>query len=55
VGSETKTVRLSLKAKDLAYWDAEKKQWVVEDDKVNLMLGGSSSDVKLQQPIDAKS
>jgi beta-glucosidase len=52
---ETKTVRITLKAKDLAYWDAEKKQWVVEDDKVNLMLGGSSADVKVQQAIDVKS
>jgi beta-glucosidase len=48
---ETKTVHLTLKAKDLAYWDVEKKQWVVEDEKVNLMLGGSSSDVKVQQAI----
>jgi beta-glucosidase len=48
---ETKTVRIRLQAKDLAYWDAEKKQWVVEDEKVNLMVGGSSADVKLQQAI----
>jgi beta-glucosidase len=48
---ETKTVRIALPAKDLAYWDATKKQWVVEDEKVNLMLGGSSADVKVQQTI----
>ena len=48
---ETKTVRLTLKAKDLAYWDMQKKQWVVEDEKVNLMLGGSSADVKVQRTI----
>jgi beta-glucosidase len=52
---ETKTVQLKLKAKDLAYWDAAKKQWVVEDEKVNLMLGGSSADVKVQQAIELKS
>jgi beta-glucosidase len=52
---ETKTVQITLKAKDLAYWDVAKKQWVVEDEKVNLMLGGSSSDVKAQQAIDLKS
>jgi hypothetical protein len=40
-----------LKAKDLAYWDEQKKQWVVEDESVNLMLGGSSADVKVQQTI----
>jgi beta-glucosidase len=48
---ETKTVQIPLKAKDLAYWDAQKKQWVVEDEKVNLMVGGSSADIKLQQAI----
>jgi beta-glucosidase len=48
---ETKVVLFQLKAKDLAYWDADKKQWVVEDEKVNLMVGGSSADIKLQQMI----
>ena len=48
---ETKVVLFQLKAKDLAYWDADKKQWVVEDEKVNLMVGASSADVKLQQTI----
>jgi beta-glucosidase len=48
---ETKIVLFQLKAKDLAYWDADKKQWVVEDEKVNLMVGGSSADIKLQQTI----
>ena len=48
---ETKTVQMKLQAKDLAYWDAQKKQWVVEGDKVNLMLGGSSADVKVQKTI----
>jgi len=48
---ETKTVRMTLQAKDLAYWDAAKKQWVVEDEKVNLMVGGSSADVKVQKTI----
>ena len=31
--------------------DAQKKQWVVEDEKVNLMVDASSADVKLQQTI----
>jgi beta-glucosidase len=48
---ETKTVQMKLQAKDLAYWDAQKKQWVVEDDKADLMLGGSSADVKVQKTI----
>jgi len=49
---ETKIVLFQLKAKDLAYWDADKKQWVVEDEKVNLMVGASSADVKVQQTIN---
>jgi beta-glucosidase len=52
---ETKIVLFPLKAKDLAYWDEQKKQWVVEDEKVNLMVGGSSADVKLQQTINVGS
>jgi beta-glucosidase len=48
---ETKTVQITLQAKDLASWDAQKKQWVVQDEKVNLMVGASSADVKLQQTI----
>jgi beta-glucosidase len=48
---ETKTIQFLLRAKDLAYWDAPEKQWVVEDDKVNLMVGASSADARLQQTI----
>jgi beta-glucosidase len=48
---EQKILLFTLKAKDLAYWDEQKKQWVVEEDKVNLMVGGSSADVKAQQTI----
>ena len=52
---ETKTVQIPVKAKDLAYWDAQKKQWVVENEKVNLMVGASSADVKLQRTISVGS
>ena len=48
---ETKAVQITLQAKDLAYWDVQKKQWVVEDDTVDLMLGASSADVKVQETI----
>jgi len=34
---------VTLQAKDLAYWDVQKKQWVVEDGTVDLMLGASSA------------
>ena len=49
---ETKIVQIALKAKDLAYWDSQKKQWVVEDERVTLMVGASSADVRLQQTIE---
>jgi beta-glucosidase len=45
---ETKTVRISLKSKELAYWNTEKKCFVVEPDKIKLMIGSSSVDIKLQ-------
>ena len=33
----------------------KKKRWVVEYDKVSLMLGGSSADVKVQKTISVNS
>jgi len=48
---ETKAVQMTLLAKDLAYWDAQKKQWVVEDDTVDLLLGASSADVRVQKTL----
>jgi beta-glucosidase len=48
---ETKTVRMTLKAEDLGYWDSQKKQWVVEAGNVKLMVGASSADVRLQQTV----
>lgn len=52
---ETKAVQMTLQAKDLAYWDTQKKQWMVEDDKVDLMLGASSADVRVQKTISVNS
>jgi beta-glucosidase len=52
---QAKTVRIPLQAKDLAYWDTQKKQWVVESGKVNLMVGTSSAGIKLQQTINVGS
>ena len=49
---ETRTVQIPLKAQALAYWDAGKKSWVVEPDRVKLMVGSSSADVKLEKTID---
>jgi beta-glucosidase len=47
----TKTVELELKAEDLAYWNIEKHQFVVEKGKVNLMIGNSSESIRLTKQI----
>lgn len=48
---ETKRVTLKLDAKQLAYWDVKSKRFVVEPDKVLLMIGGSSADVRLKREL----
>ena len=51
---ETKRVTLTLAAAQLAYWDVKSKRFVVEPDKVRLMVGGSSADVRLSREISVK-
>jgi beta-glucosidase len=48
---ETKTVRIPVRAAQLAYWDTEQKALVVEKDTVRLMAGTSSADIKLHADI----
>lgn len=48
---ESKTVSIPLDAKNLAYWDVKAHKFVVEKDKVQLMIGSSSADIKQQQII----
>ncbi len=48
---ETKTVRMTLGAKQLAYWEPSRHDWVIEPDRVQLMIGASSSDIKLNHTI----
>jgi beta-glucosidase len=48
---ETKPVSLTLKAEQLAYWDVKSKRFVVEPDRVRLMVGGSSADVRLSREL----
>jgi len=45
---ETKTVTLSLPAKSLAYWDTSKQAFIVEPDRIEISVGGSSADEKLR-------
>jgi beta-glucosidase len=49
---ELQTVQISLKGSDLAYWDTAKQSWTVEKDKVKIMVGASSADIRLDQSID---
>jgi beta-glucosidase len=49
---ESQTVQIPLKGSDLAYWDAAKQSWVVENDKVKIMVAASSADVRLDKTID---
>ena len=49
--NETKTVSIPLAATDLAYWDVKAHKFVVEKDKIQVMVGSSSADIKQQQVI----
>ncbi|HJQ30756.1 MAG TPA: glycoside hydrolase family 3 C-terminal domain-containing protein [Pyrinomonadaceae bacterium] len=48
---EVKTVTLPLKAAALAYWDTAQHRFVVERDRVELMLGTSSADIRLRKTV----
>lgn len=43
---ETKTVDFHLRAGDLAYWNDTKKAWSIEHDRVRVMMGSSSEEIK---------
>jgi beta-glucosidase len=43
------TVELSLNAKDTAYWNVEKHDWVVEEGSLRIRVGSSSADKDLNQ------
>lgn len=49
---EARTVQIPLKGSDLAYWDTARQAWVVEKDKIKLMVGASSADIRLDRTID---
>ena len=48
---ETKTVSMELKGDQLGYWDAGKHRFVVEQDKIQIMVGSSSADMKLSKIV----
>jgi beta-glucosidase len=48
---ETKTVTIPLKAQALAYWNEASNHFVVEPDKVQIKIGSSSDDIKLEKTV----
>ena len=51
---EEKTVKLSLPASRLAYWNAETDRWIVEKDVIEITVGGSSTDARLMKSIQVR-
>ncbi|MER6121994.1 glycoside hydrolase family 3 C-terminal domain-containing protein [Streptomyces sp. NPDC001795] len=48
---ETKTVRLRLRASDLAHWDVTRSKWVVETGTYDVMAGASSADIRTRAAL----
>ncbi len=48
---QMKTVQFQLSAKALAYWDDQKSKWTVEQDRVRVMIGSSSSQIKEKREV----
>lgn len=48
---EEKVVKLSLPGSRLAYWNAQTDRWVVENDQIEITVGGSSVDARLRKTI----
>jgi hypothetical protein len=46
--------KLSLAASHLGYWDTKTGRWVVENDRMEIAAGGSSSDVRLRKTIPVR-
>jgi beta-glucosidase len=51
---EEKTVKLSVPSSRLAYWNAETDRWVVENDRIEITVGGSSTDARLKKSIQVQ-
>ena len=49
---KTMTVEIPLKASSLAYWDVSQQKFIVEEDKIEIQVGASSSDIRAKKMID---
>ncbi len=48
---ESKKVKISLEEKDFAYWDVNKNDWAAEPGEFKILIGSSSSDIRLVEKI----
>ncbi len=49
---QTRLVEIPLNAESLAYWDADKHSFVVEEGRIQLLVGSSSEDIRLKKNIE---
>jgi beta-glucosidase len=49
---ETRKITIPLKPEDLEYWDTSSKQFVLENGKVDVKIGASSADIRLEKLIN---
>jgi beta-glucosidase len=52
LAGEQKTVTIPLSAKSLAYWDLDKHDFEIEPDRIRIMLGASSTDIRASTIVD---
>jgi beta-glucosidase len=52
---ESRTVILPLSIEDLSFWDEKTKQFTLSAGRLVVQVGSSSTDVKLQKELEAKS
>ncbi len=51
---ETKEVKLAIHKDDLRYWDTAKQAFVLEPGSLNLLVGSSSADIRLEGKVEVK-
>jgi beta-glucosidase len=51
---ESKTVSIELSYRDFAYYDPEFGEWVVDPGKYEILVGASSSDIRLRASVEMK-
>jgi beta-glucosidase len=47
----TAEAKMTVKARDLAYWNTEKHAWIVEKEQIKLLAGGSSDNLPVSKEI----